>query len=256
MPRSLAALWATVLLPFALAHFVSYLYRTVNAVVYPDLAQELGLAAGSIGLLTSAYFLAFAAAQLPIGVALDRFGPRKLQVPMLLIAAAGALLFARAQSLGELALARGLIGLGVAASLMSAIKACSLWLPPEPLSLGASVLLAVGGMGAMASTTPMQWALGLTDWRGAFMALALGTLLIGALIFVLVPEHGAQKSKTKTPQMAQTRWRDGAIWPAPSASCTGPGLFGGSRRIRCLRTPLIWRCKVCGWDLGCVTWDS
>lgn len=199
--RSMAVLLATVLAPFALAHFFSYLFRTVNAVVYPDLARDLGLAADSIGLLTSAYFLAFAAAQLPIGLALDRCGPRKVQVIMLLMAAAGALLFARAHTVGELALARGMIGLGVAGSLMSAIKASSLWLPQHMLPLSTSVLLAVGGMGAMASTTPMQWALSLTDWRGAFLTLAASTLAISALIFMVVPEHPGKKTQTRLRDM-------------------------------------------------------
>lgn len=109
--RSVAELLVTVLAPFALAHFVSYLYRTVNAVVYPHLARDLGLTADSLGLLTGAYFLTFAAAQLPIGIALDRFGPRKVQVPLLSIAALGAWGFANAQTLSELVISRGLIGL-------------------------------------------------------------------------------------------------------------------------------------------------
>lgn len=200
--RSRAALLATVLAPFALAHFFSYLYRTVNAVVYPDLAHELGLSADSIGLLTSAYFLTFAGAQLPIGLALDRFGPRKVQIVMLLIAAAGALLFAQAHTVVELTVARGIIGLGVAGSLMSAIKASAQWLPPHMLPLSTSVLLAVGGMGAMASTTPMHWALSLVDWRGIFVVLALGTLAISALIFMVVPEHPGKKVQTRLRDMA------------------------------------------------------
>lgn len=185
-----------VLLPFAMAHFASYLYRTVNAVVYPDLARDLGLAADNLGLLTSAYFLAFAAAQLPIGMALDRFGPRWVQVPLLCVAATGAMLFARANSLGELVLARGLIGLGVAGSLMASIKACSLWLPPKRLPLATAVLLSVGGLGAMASTTPMQFALTHTDWRGAFLIMGAGTLLISGLIFCFVPEHPSKQKTT------------------------------------------------------------
>ncbi|NRR30609.1 MFS transporter [Oxalobacteraceae bacterium] len=191
---SFAALLGKVLLPFALAHFVSYLYRVINAVVYPDLARDLGLAADSIGLLTSAYFLTFAAAQLPIGVALDRYGPRRVQAPMLLVAAAGALLFAQAHSVAELVLARGMIGLGVAGSLMAAIKACSLWLPPERLPLATALLLSVGGMGAMASTAPLQAALHYTQWRGAFTALAIGTVLVSAAIFFVVPEHRSKQN--------------------------------------------------------------
>src|SRR6218665_3737911 len=147
---SLNLLLARVLLPFALAHFVSYFFRTVNAVVYPDLAHDLGLAAVSIGLLTGAYFFAFAAAQLPVGVALDRFGPRKVQLPMLMIATVGAALFSYAHSLTELIIARGLIGFGVAGSLIAAIKASSLWLPQERLPLSKAVVLPVGGMGDIA----------------------------------------------------------------------------------------------------------
>lgn len=199
--RSVPAIMAVVLLPFALAHFVSYLYRTVNAVVYPELAHGLGLAANDIGMLTSAYFLAFALAQLPLGVALDRFGPRKVQVPMLMIAAAGAVLFASAHSLGALVLARALIGLGVAGSLMAAIKASSLWLPAERLPLATAMLLSVGGMGAMASTRPMHAALQYTDWRAAFIVLAAGTLAVAALIFLVVPEH-PKKQNTSLPEMA------------------------------------------------------
>jgi len=195
------ALLAKVLLPFALGHFVSYLYRVINAVVYPDLSRDLGLGAESIGLLTSTYFLTFAAAQLPLGVALDRYGPRRVQAPMLLVAAIGAVLFSQAHSVEQLVVARGLIGLGVAGSLMAAIKACSLWLPPERLPLATALLLSVGGMGAMASTAPLHAALQYTQWRGAFAALAMGTVLVSAAIFFVVPEHGS-KQRTKLRDMA------------------------------------------------------
>lgn len=192
---------ATVMLPFALAHFISYLYRTVNAVVYPELAEDLGLTAGTLGLLTGAYFLTFAAAQIPVGIALDRFGPRRVQGPMLLLAAAGAVLFSCSDSLAELVLARALIGLGVAGSLMAAIKACSLWLPRERLPLATAALLAVGGLGAMASTTPMQWVLEQADWRAGFVGLAVGTIIISSLLFLIVPEHAGRNVPTRLAEM-------------------------------------------------------
>lgn len=197
---SFTAILAKVLLPFALAHFISYLFRVVNAVVYPDLARDLGLAADSIGLLTSAYFLTFAAAQLPIGVALDRYGPRRVQIPMLLVAAAGAALFSQAHSLAQLVLARGLIGLGVAGCLMAAIKASALWLPQERLPLATALLLSVGGMGAMASTAPLHAVLQYTQWRGAFAGLAICTAAVSAAIFLVVPEH-TRKQQTKLADM-------------------------------------------------------
>lgn len=195
-------LW--VMLPFALAYFASYLFRTVNAVVYPELARDLGLAADRIGLLTSAYLLAFAAAQLPVGVALDRYGPRKVQTPLLLTAALGAALFAQAGDMTQLVLARALIGFGVGGSLMAAIKAASLWLPPDRLSLATAAMMAVGGMGAMASASPTHALLQYTGWRGAFGLLGGFTFAVALFIWVRVPnppqnsgQHRAQSTSLR-----------------------------------------------------------
>ena len=194
----------SVLLPFALAHFISYLYRSVNTVVYPDLVRDIGLSANTLGLMAGVYFIAFAAAQLPVGMALDRFGPRKVQVPMLAVAALGGALFAQAQTFEELLVARALIGLGVSASLMAAIKASSLWLPPERLPLTTAVLLAVGGLGAMASTAPLQAALDAVGWRHAFWGIAAGAAGVSLLIFSAVPDHAAPTQQVSTKAMVKS----------------------------------------------------
>ncbi|HSR72854.1 MAG TPA: MFS transporter, partial [Kiloniellales bacterium] len=118
-----------VFLPFALGYFLSYLLRVVNAVIAPDLIAELGLAAADLGLMTSVNFLAFGAFQLPVGILLDRFGPRRTESALLLVAAAGALLFSLAGDLLGLVLGRALIGLGTSACLMAAFKAYVQWFP-------------------------------------------------------------------------------------------------------------------------------
>src|SRR5512134_2827170 len=134
-----------IFIPFALGYFLSYLYRTVNAVLAPDLVRDIGLEPASLGLLTSAYFLAFAAAQLPLGILLDRYGPRRVEAGLLLFAAGGALLFGRAATLGELLLARALIGVGVAACLMAAFKAFTDWFPRELLPFVNGIQMVSGG---------------------------------------------------------------------------------------------------------------
>ena len=68
-----------IFIPFALGYFLSYLFRTVNAVIAPNLASDVGVDPASLGLLTSAYFLSFAAFQLPLGVLLDKYGPRRVE---------------------------------------------------------------------------------------------------------------------------------------------------------------------------------
>ncbi len=126
-----SSVWRQVFLPYALGYYISYLLRTVNAVIAPDLSRELGLSAADLGLLTSAYLVAFALVQLPLGMALDRFGPRRVEAVLLLLCASGCAAFATGHSLGQLALARGLIGLGVSACLMASFKAFSVWFAPE-----------------------------------------------------------------------------------------------------------------------------
>ena len=86
------------LAPFALGYFLSYLFRSVNAVVGPDLVAEIGLSAAELGLVTSAYLIAFALFQLPLGLLLDRFGPRRVQTALLGCAALGSLLFATGEA--------------------------------------------------------------------------------------------------------------------------------------------------------------
>ena len=114
--------WGRIFLPFALGYYLSYLLRTVNAVISPALTAELDLSAANLGLLTSTYFLAFGLAQIPVGIALDRFGPRRVEALLLLITAIGAAMFALGDSLQMLGFGRALIGLGVSACLMAALK--------------------------------------------------------------------------------------------------------------------------------------
>lgn len=184
-------LWLKLFLPFAGAYFLSYLYRTANAVIGPVLTDELALGAGSLGLLTSAYFLAFAAAQLPLGMLLDRFGARRVESSLLLIAASGALVFALGHSIADLAIGRGLIGLGVSACLMAAFKAFSLWFPPERQASLTGWIMTSGGLGALAATAPLEAALHLTGWREIFFGLAALTLAVSVWLFFSIPEKGA-----------------------------------------------------------------
>ena len=178
-----------VFVPFALGYFLSYLLRVVNAVIAPDLVGDLGLTAADLGLLTSAYFLTFAAVQLPLGIVLDRFGPRRTEAALLTFAALGAFVFAAAETPAVLILGRALIGLGVSACLMAAFKAFVMWFPGPRIPLVNGCQMAVGGLGALTGTVPVEAALQVTDWRGVFVFLGALTLAAAAAIFVVVPER-------------------------------------------------------------------
>jgi MFS family permease len=198
----LSAVLGRVLLPFGLGYFLSFLYRTVNGAVGPDLTAELKLDPADLGFLTSVYFISFAAFQLPLGVLLDRYGPRRVESSLLLLSAAGAVLFALAEGLPGLAAGRLLIGLGVSAGLMGAMKANLIWWPPERLALANGLILAMGGLGAVAATAPTEALLPLVGWRGLFLGLAGLSLLIAAVLRLVAPEPPAPARRES--------WRDAA----------------------------------------------
>jgi MFS family permease len=179
-----------VLLPFGAGYFLSYLFRAVNAVVAPDLTAELGLTAGGLGLLTSAYLFAFAAFQLPLGALLDHFGPRRVQTCMFLVGASGAVLFGLAESESMLILGRALLGLGFAGGLMGAFKAVALWAPPGRMPLLNSWVMAFGGLGVIVSATPADLAVQEFGWRAVFLGLAVITVLVAIAIWTMVPKRG------------------------------------------------------------------
>ena len=190
-----ATLLLRVFLPFALAYFLSYIFRGVNAVIFPYLERDVGITAGDLGLLTSAFFLFFAGCQPVLGVMLDRYGPRKVQTVLLAMAGIGSALFGLSFSLGELVVARVLIGLGFAGGLMAAIKAITLWYPPERWGLITGFHMMAGGLGSMAATLPVQWSLSVMSWQGLFFWLAGFCLVTSAILFVVVPERGTPQAQ-------------------------------------------------------------
>ncbi len=177
-----------VFLPFAAGYFLSYIFRVVNAVIAPDLMADIGVGPSALGMLTAVYFISFAAFQLPLGVLLDRFGPRKVESLLLLFAGLGTFLFSRAEGLAGLVVGRALIGFGVSSCLMAAFKAYTLWFPREKWPLVNGFQMAAGGLGALVATSPVEISLQYTNWRGVFAGLGILTLLIAGAVFLVVPE--------------------------------------------------------------------
>jgi MFS family permease len=174
--------------PFASGYFLSFFFRNVNAVISRDLAQEFSLSPSDLGFLTSMYLLAFAAFQLPLGVLLDRYGPRRVVAALLCVAAAGALTFALARDFTTLSIGRALIGLGVSAGLMGAIKAFTLWFPLSRLATLNGLYLAFGGIGGLSATAPAEALVGPFGWRALFFVLAGLSVAAALLVFTVVPE--------------------------------------------------------------------
>ncbi len=200
------ALWLRLFLPFAAGYLLSYLFRTSNAVIGPVLADDLSLPDHSLGLLTSTYFITFAAAQLPLGILLDRYGPRRVESVLLLFAAAGAAVFALASDLAGLAWGRALIGLGVSACLMAAFKAFNQAFPPDRQAALIGWIMSAGGLGAVVAAQPLEEAMGVAGWRDVMLGLAVVTVAVSAVIWLVVPDvRGPSRGEGLAEQLAGVR---------------------------------------------------
>jgi MFS family permease len=166
----------------ALAFVISMFYRGANGVIAPELMAELSMDPTTMGFVTGVFFLVFAAAQIPVGMALDRFGPRKVMATLSLIAVGGAVVFAISDNWVGLSVGRALLGLGCASTLMGSIVTLSRWVSLRNLGVMVSLLSAAGAVGALLATTPFAWVVDQIGWRNAFFFLAAFTLLMAALV--------------------------------------------------------------------------
>lgn len=216
----------SVFLPFAAGYYLAYLFRTINAAISPALAADFGLDAAETGLLASIYFLVFGLTQIPIGVFLDRLGPRRVQGVLLVIAAGGATLFGNASSFPELLVARAMIGLGVAGSLMAGLKSIVTWFPRERVALANGWMIMLGSLGAVTATAPVDWLLNYVGWRSLFEILTISTFAVSGLIYLVVPERVVDSQIGTSAQKPLTLW---SIYSDPrflrvaplSAACIG-----------------------------------
>jgi len=196
-----AGFFIRLFIPFALAFFMSCLLRTINSVLSPTFIKTFSMTASDLGVMTSAYFLSFAIAQIPLGVFFDRFGPSKTLAVSMLLAVVGCIVFGSAQSVAFLFTGRAFVGLGVAGCLMAAYKAFGDWLPKEKLPIFNSLESFVGGVGGMVATTPIKAALGFMSWRSVFFVLGGMTGVVAIIVF-FAPNKKGTKNETMAAQFA------------------------------------------------------
>lgn len=168
-------------------YMASQTLRNSIGVIAPNLAAELDLSAGQLGVLSSAFFLSFAAAQAPLGVALDRFGTKLCVLACTAIVIAGTVLFAAAESSAGLTFARILVGLGSSCYLMAPLTLYARRFPPDRFSTLAGIQMGLGTVGTLLATAPLALSTAALGWRATFWAIAAVMLAGGILVAVVVP---------------------------------------------------------------------
>ena len=236
---------AVVFLAFAAAYFFSAVVRAITATLSPVLTLEFSLRASDLGLLAGGYFFGFAAAQLPLGTWLDRYGPKRVIVCFLSLAAAGCVAFSMASSFAWLLAARVLIGIGVSACLMAPLTGYRRWFDASTLLRANSWMLMTGSLGMLASTLPVQWLMPYLGWRPLFWILAAMIVLATAVIACIVPRWTLQLSNAETQRASYAE-----IWKSRYFRKMSPLAFFNYGGLIALQTLWAgpWMVKVAGYS--------
>ncbi|MCA1998744.1 MAG: MFS transporter [Hyphomicrobiales bacterium] len=168
----------------ASGYVLSQFYRSFLTVVVDDLARDLGIGPKEFAALGAAWFLAFALSQFPVGMALDRLGPRRTMAALMLVAVAGALLFALAGTHHLALVAMALIGIGCAPILMGALYFLARTEAPARFAMLGSLFLSCGLVGSLIAATPMAALVQAIGWRAAMALVALATLASAFAVWI------------------------------------------------------------------------
>jgi len=179
--------------------FLSQFYRVSNAVIAPQLIQDLSLDTKAIGLLSASFFYAFAITQIPISLLLDKLGPRIIMTALSVIGVIGAVIFSLADSLTIGVVGRALLGVGMACNLMGPYKLFSLWFSPRVFATLAGIFVAFGSLGNMIATTPLVILVEQVGWRFGFQLVAFISLILTFLFFIIVRDRPQQSTSPSEP---------------------------------------------------------
>ncbi len=190
----------SIFLIFLSAYFLSDFFRSANAVIANDLTETFNLGPDQLGLMTGLFFGVFALAQMVIGPALDRYGTRRTIGGFILFAALGAVIFALSNSFVMLCLGRSFIGLGMAGVLMGTLKIFANWFPANTLSTVSGIFVALGGIGSLVATVPLERLSHTFGWQKIFLIGSSLCVLSSLLIFVFSRDYpkGQEKAQNKT----------------------------------------------------------
>ena len=173
-----------------IGYFFVYFHRISVSVVGQDIVTDVG---GSIGLLSSVYYWTYTAMQIPSGLMADRFGPRAASTLFLLIASAGSLITCVGTEFWMIVLGKVMIAAGMAVVYVPLMKLVSVWFPKADFAVLSGIVIAVGNVGAIAATGPLEMLADALGWREVFLVLGLVTLVLALLCAVVIRNHPSER---------------------------------------------------------------
>ncbi len=173
----------------AMLFFLSQFYRTSIAVIATELMTDLDLDPDGLSLLSAIFFYSFALTQIPIGMSLDRIGPRIAMTALSVVGVFGAFAFAWADSLGVASAGRLLLGIGMACNFMGSLKLLTLWFSPAWFATLSALFVSIGMAGNLAASTPLVLMVRWIGWRWSFTCFGLLSLALTTVFFLVARDR-------------------------------------------------------------------
>ncbi|HWI12797.1 MAG TPA: MFS transporter [Burkholderiales bacterium] len=192
----------------AALYFIGFFHRVAPAVLTRELAAEFGLTAAALGNLSAFYFYSYVAVQVPTGMLVDRYGPRRILTTGAVLAAVGGMLFAGAHTLALVEFGRLLVGASVGVAFVAMMKLSTHWFHASRFATIAGVALGTGLVGAISAGAPLRWLADAYGWRAVLSALAAATGVLAVAIWTVVrddPEERGYASFLPRSAHAETR---------------------------------------------------
>ena len=180
------------LLALACGHMLSTLLRTIPAVSLDLMAADFRMEPQALASLTSVYPFAFAAAQIPVGAAMDRFGVRPVSLSLLAGTVIGAIASGFATGPSSFAMGQVLLGIATSGMLMCPMTLAAKQLSAARFGLWSGAILSIGNIGMLLSSSPLAFVVDHYGWRAGFWITGLGGVLVALAVFTLVPSQPAE----------------------------------------------------------------
>ncbi|MEJ2718116.1 MAG: MFS transporter [Deltaproteobacteria bacterium] len=185
----------------SLNFLLSMFYRVSVAVISPVLVRDLDLSSSQLSDLTASFYYAFALSQLPLGLAIDRLGPRITMSFLAVAAVGGALFFAMGTSPAELIAARALLGIGMSGNMMILFTLLAAWFPVNRFAFLGGVAIAVGSLGNLLAATPLALLSLTLGWRESFLIFGgINAAVVGTFIVVMQDSPDGRAATYKKPE--------------------------------------------------------
>lgn len=206
------------------AFWLSFFHRVAPAAIAVELQAAFGIGGAMLGTLAATYYVIYTLMQVPTGVLNDTLGPRRVLVAGCLIAGAGSILFAVAETVTAAVIGRAFAGLGVSVAFVSMLKLNADWFAERRFATMTGLGSMIGLSGGLAAATPLAWIAAHVSWRTVFTAVGIASLALAAVIWWVVRDHpgGATRGAPRPPSArGKVRWREGlmlvlrnrATWP-------------------------------------------